>query len=92
MRGLSVHKNIPVSDTKLTLGLQVGFVSCHLTAHKLFPVNARAITGALKMSLLLEVKSTPALIIKPRRILVMHTVARFSTEELLAIEDFTSFF
>ena len=73
MRGLGVHKNIPVSDTKLTLGLRVGFVSSHLIAHKLFPVNVRAITGPLKMSLLLEVKRTPALIVKLRLILVMHT-------------------
>ena len=73
MRGLGVHKNIPVSDTKLTLGLRVGFISSLLTVDKLFPVNARAITGLLKMSLLLEVKHTPALIIKPRLILVMYT-------------------
>ena len=71
--GLGVHKNIPVSNTKLTLGLRVGFVSSHLTEDKLFLVNARAITGPPKMSLLLEVKSTPALIVKPRLILVMHT-------------------
>ena len=37
---------------------------------KLFPVNRRAITGPLKMSLLLETKSTPALIIKLRLIVV----------------------
>ena len=40
---------------------------------KLFPVNPRAITGSPKMSLLLEAKSMPALIIEPRFILVMHT-------------------
>ena len=40
---------------------------------KLLPVNARAITGPPKMSLLLEAKSMPALIIKPRLILVAHT-------------------
>ena len=73
MRGLNVHKNIPVSITKLTLGLRVGFISSHLTAGKLFPVNPRAITGPPKMSLLLEAKSMPALIIKPRFILVTHT-------------------
>ena len=73
MRGLNVHKNIPVSITKLPLGLRVGFISSHLTADKLFPVNPRVITGPPKMSLLLEAKSIPALIIKPRFILVTHT-------------------
>ena len=55
---------ILVSLTKLTLGLRVGFISSHLTADKLFLVNSRAITGPPDMSLLLEAKSTPALIIK----------------------------
>ena len=72
MRGLDIHKNIPVSVIKLTLGLRVGFISSHLTANKLFPVNPRVITGPPKMSLLLEAKSIPALIIKPRLILVTH--------------------
>ena len=40
---------------------------------KLFPVNPRAITGPPKMSVLLEANSMPALIIKPRFILVTHT-------------------
>ena len=39
-------KNIIVSDTKLTLPLEVGFIIFLLTAHKLFPVNPREITGA----------------------------------------------
>ena len=68
-----VLKNITVSVAKLTLSLQVGFISSHLTADKLFPVNPRAITGPPKMSLLLEAKSMPALIIKLRFILVSHT-------------------
>ena len=72
MRGLNVHKNIPVSITKLTLGFLVGFIGSHLTADKLFPVNSRAFTGPPKMSLLLEAKSMPALIIKPRFTLVTH--------------------
>ena len=71
MTGMN-NKNIPDSVTKLTLGLRVGFISYHITADKLFPVNPRAITGTLKMSLLLEAKSMPALIIKSRLILVMH--------------------
>ena len=73
MRGLDTHKNSPVSVTKLTLGLRVGFISSHLTVDKLFPVNPRAITGKPKMRFLLEAKSMPALIIKPRLILVTHT-------------------
>ena len=75
MRGLNVHKNISVSITKLTLGLQVGFISSHLIVDKLFPINLRAITGLLKMSLLLEAKIIPALIIKLRFILFTHTDA-----------------
>ena len=73
MRRLGIHKNIPVSGTKPTPGLRVGFISSHLTVDKLFPVNPRAIMGPPKMSLLLEAKSVPALIIKPRLILVAHT-------------------
>ena len=73
MRGLNFHKNIPVSITKLTLCLRVGFIGSRLIADKLFPVNARAITDPPKMSLLLEAKSMPALFIKPRFILVTLT-------------------
>ena len=73
MRGLNVHKNIPVSITKLTPGLRVGIISSHLIADKLIPINLRAITGPPKMSLLLEAKSMPALIVKPRFILVTYT-------------------
>ena len=73
MKGLDIHKNSPVSVIKLKLGLRVGFISFHLTVNKLFPVNPRAITGPPKMSLLLEAKSMPALIIKPILILVTHT-------------------
>ena len=54
-------------------GLRVGFINSHLTADKLFTVNPRAITDLPKMSLLLEAKSMPVLIIKPRLILVLHT-------------------
>ena len=73
MRGLNVHKNITVSVTELTLSLRICFISNHLTVDKLFPVNPRAITGTVKMSLLLEAKSMGALNIKPRLILVSHT-------------------
>ena len=72
MRRLGIHKNIPVSGTKLMLGLQVGFISSHLTADKPFLVNSRAITGPPKMSLQLEAKSMPALIIKPKLILGLY--------------------
>ena len=73
MRGLDIHKNIPVSDTKLTLSLPVGFINSPLSADELFPVNPRVITGPPKMSLLLEAKSMHALIINQRLILVTHT-------------------
>ena len=69
MRGLDVHQNIDVSDTKLMLGLRVCFISSDLTANKLFPINPRAITGPPKMSLLLEVESPSAYIIEPWLIL-----------------------
>ena len=42
-------------------------------ADERFPMNPRAITGPPKMSLVLEAKSMPALIIKSRLILVMLT-------------------
>ena len=73
MMGLDVHENIDVSDTKLMLGLQVCFISSDSTVNKLFPINPRAVTGRPKMSLLLEVESTSALIIEPRLILVTYT-------------------
>ena len=63
MRVLGIHKNIPVSDTNLTLGLQVGFIS---------PVNPRAITDPSKLGLQLEDRNTPALIINLWLIFVMH--------------------
>ena len=73
MRELDVHENIDVSDTKLMLGLRVCYISSALTVNKLFPINPRAVTGPPKMSLLLEVESTSALIIEPRLIVVMYT-------------------
>ena len=73
MRRLGIHKNIPVSGTKLTLGLLVGFIGSHLAVDKLIPVNPRAITDPPKMSFLLEAKSVPVLIIKPRLNLVAYT-------------------
>ena len=71
-RGLNIDKNTPVFVSKLMRDLQVGLISSYLTADKLFPVNLRAIAGPPK-SLLLEAKSTPVLIIKPRLILVAYT-------------------
>ena len=73
MSGLYIHKNIPVSVTKLMLCFKVGFISSHLTTDKLFPVNPRATMGSLKISILLAAISMPALIIKPSLILGMHT-------------------
>ena len=60
MRGLDVHENIDVSDTKLMLGLRVCFISFDFTANELFSINPRAIKGPPKMSLLLEVESRSA--------------------------------
>ena len=57
-----MHKNITAVIILISSHL-VGFISSHLTA----------ITGPPKMSILLEAKSMPALIIKPRLILVTHT-------------------
>ena len=73
MRGLDIHQNTDVSDTKLMLGIRVCFISSDLTANKLFPINPRAVTGPPKISLLPEVDSTSALIIEPRLILVRYT-------------------
>ena len=70
IRGLDVHENIDVSDTKLMLGFRVYFISSDLAANKLFPINPRAVMGPPKMSLLLEVENTSALIIEPWLILV----------------------
>ena len=72
VRRLDIPKNIPVSVNKLSSGLRDGFITSYLTADKLFPVNSRAIMAPPKMSLLLEAKCMPALIIKPRLILVTH--------------------
>ena len=73
MRGLDVHENIDVSDTKLMLGLRVCFISPDLAANKLFSINPGAVTNPPKMSLLLEVESTSAFIIELRLILVTFT-------------------
>ena len=73
MRGLNVHGNIDISDTKQMLGLRVCFIISDLTANKLYPMNPRVVTGPPKMSLLLEVESTSALITEPRLVLVTYT-------------------
>ena len=44
MRGLGVHENIDVSDTKLMLGLRVGLSSSHLIAEKLIVIIRNIIT------------------------------------------------
>ena len=70
LRGLDIYKNIPFSVSKMTLDIQLGFISFHLTVVKLWPVNPRVISDPPKMSLLLEAKSVPTFIIIPRLILV----------------------
>ena len=71
--GLGVHYDIPVSDTQQTVGLRVGFIKSNVTTDKLFPINLRDIMGPPKMSLLLEIKSALALIVRLRFILFVHT-------------------
>ena len=56
MSVLGVHKNIPLSDTNLTLGLRVGFISSHLASDKLFPVNPRSITSHRRWASYLRLK------------------------------------
>ena len=73
MRGQDIHKNVPVSVTKLTLRLRLLFISARLTTDKLSQVNDIAITGSPKMSLALEAKNMPAVIIKIKFLLVQHT-------------------
>ena len=74
---LASSRRLIFGGPMIALGLTGKFVHCqvraiHLTVNN-FPVNPRAITGPPNMSLLLEAKSTPALIIKPKLILVTHT-------------------
>ena len=63
---------LPCMYTSFSL-YSLGFISSHLTADKLLTVNSRAITYPQKISLVLETKSMPALIINPRLYLVTHT-------------------
>ena len=74
MRGLGIHKNIPVSDTKLTLGLRVGVISTRLTEDKFFSINPRQQSRAsTEDESPAWTKITTELIIKPRLILIVHT-------------------
>ena len=68
-----LHQNSPAFDTKLTPSHIIDYISLPLVMNKLIPDTSRAITSPRKMSLLLEVERTPAVIIKPRPILVTHT-------------------
>ena len=70
MLTLGVHQNIPASDTKLTHSLGIYCTGSPLAMEKLIPVNSRAITSPPEMGPLLDVECTPAVIIKPRFILV----------------------
>ena len=70
MGTVGIHQKIPDSDTKLTPSLGLYYISSPLAMDKLIPVNSRAIRSPLKMSLLLEVERTHAVIIKPRLIFV----------------------
>ena len=73
---LGVHQNILASDTKLTHSLGIYSIGPPLVMvlmDKLIPINSRVITSPLEMSPLLDVEYKPAVIIKPRFILVTHT-------------------
>ena len=72
MGTLGIHQNIPASDTKLTHSLGIYSIGPPLVMEKLIPVKSSAITSSPEMSLLLEVTCTPAVIIKPRFILIMY--------------------
>ena len=69
---LVVHQNIPASDTKLTNRIGICTIGSPLVMDKLISVNSRAFTSPLEIRIQLEVECTPAVIIKPRFILVTH--------------------
>ena len=73
MGTLGVHQNITVSDTKLTHSLGIYSIDPPLVMDKHIPVNQRTITSLPEMGNLLDVECKPAVIIKPRFILVTHT-------------------
>ena len=73
METLGVHQNIPASNTKLTHGLGIYSIGPPLVMDKLIPVISRAITSPPEMGAMLDVECKPAVIIKPRFILVTHT-------------------
>ena len=73
MGTLGFYQTIQASDTILTPSLGIYYISAHLVMDKLIEVNSRAITSPPRMSLPLEVERMPAVIIKPRLILVTHT-------------------
>ena len=73
MGTLGVHQNIPASDTKLTHSLVINSIGPPLVMDKLIIVNSRVITCPLEMGPMLDVEYKPAVIIKPRLILVTHT-------------------
>ena len=63
MLTLGVDQNIHTTNTKLMPSLGIYFISPSLVMDKLIPVNSREITSPPKMSLLLEVERTPAILI-----------------------------
>ena len=72
MGTLGVHQNTPASDTKLMHSLGIYSIGPPLVMDKLIPVNSREITSPPEMGTLLDVECKPAVIIKPRFILVTH--------------------
>ena len=72
MGTLGVHQNIPASDTKLKHSLGIYSIGPPLLMDELSPVNSREITSPPEMGPLLDIECKPAVIIKPRLILVTH--------------------
>ena len=73
MGNLSVHQNIPASDTKLTYSLGIYSIGPLLVMDKLMPVNSRAIMSPPEMGPLMDIECKPAVIIKLRLMLVTDT-------------------
>ena len=71
MGTLGIHQNIPA--TKLMHSLGIYSIGPPLVMDKLIPVISKGITSPPEMGPMLEVECKPAVIIKSRFLLVMHT-------------------
>ena len=73
MGTLGIHQNITDFHIKLMHSLGICSIGPSLVMDKLIPANSRAITSPPEMGPLLDVECKPAVIIKPRFILVKNT-------------------